>query len=510
MASPPPNVAVTSLDCPQEDIMNKITVSIKRFAFVAMLLMVITALTGMTANADVPPQATISASAVTAGDVQVTANSVAIAGAEAKGKLLLEEMRAQMPESIQIKWTPPTRQQIDSYGTLVHSLDEAKAVVISETKAYNDKLNKKRVKVAKLKEKLKFFKSDKGKKKQLKKKLKKAKKQLRLFLIDANWQHRPLVGLAKGVCFLNEGRNGNMDISKFRDCVGDEAHPDEKAIWVGVNPIIQEAKIVAVEKTDGTIEDGCLNEPELDVPPGVIDESMVLIVKAIAQAVAKVTYERNSSVALTVSGSLLCPDGSTVTDSATITKQAPPQYYVKEVTGPTSVEKAIAFGEGTVKADATATASAEAAVRDTYTDQVSKTLTLKCDDRNPYISYIQSFEHLFADSTPDNNRDDGGLGRMKVVIGDPEDSPERILANFSVANNVSTTGPVKILTNDPDYPVHVAIEGNQVVAYFWIRALALSNPNVAENFTVTVWYIDAAGQLVSVTTDPKPVQPDEF
>jgi len=325
-------------------------------------------------------------------EAQATATGVSIAGADATGKILLEELRAQIPQSVQDKWKTPTKEQIAKYGTLVHSLAEARAVVAKETKVYDQIVNKARAKVEKLKLRIKH---KDGNVPKLKKKLKKAKKALRAIYVDKDWKYRPLIGLDRGVCYRNTGLRGNLDLQSFVDCVdGDQA-----SVWIGLNPALREMRIVAVVKLNGTVEDGCLNIPDFVIPPGTPDRSLFIMVKAFASLELDVAVAGRVSGDLTVYGKMV-QDGK-VCDEQSKTVHVDKVIPLTTVSVSASdADKAIAFAENKVQADAQAMASATASVQGSVQLSVSQTMTLKCETTPPPVyTEIDTINDVLVNNT---------------------------------------------------------------------------------------------------------------
>lgn len=470
---------------------------------VTTLLASLTLLAGMLAFAapaanaagdgtSIPPSARVWAKSVNMVSVEAKAEAVAIAGAEAKGKILLEEFRAQVPQSIQDKWKPPTREELDKYGTIAHSLAEAQAMVTTQVTAYKKMITDQQLKIKKLKIKIKFAKKhgDHVKAKKLKKRLKKARKQLTALYVDKDWRYRPLIGLARGVCYVNTGLNGNLGVQSFEDCVGDPAHPNEDVVWIGYSAVFDEMRIVAVENADGTIDPGCLNIPDFEVPPGTLSEALFLVVKSFAQAKALVELLYSGYFKLTVGGELTCPDGTIVRDEKTKVFQSEPIKLTKEVNSPKSVEEAIAFGEEQAKTDVSAQATAAASVRDSKTYELAQELVLTCPNQLPTVG-IRPIQHTYP----------GGIVQVIVFGSDPEDG-----GNVNLTYQVSSNA--QMLTAADGYPETDYVEGNQRFRKFWVRV----KPGTGgSTWTVTANTVDQKGDKANPpATLTVPIPPDEF
>lgn len=470
---------------------------INRIIAVLAMLAVVTGLTTAIAvtpasAADTGTEATFSSSFNGTAKSDAQASGVATANASATGKILLEELRAQIPQSIQDKWKAPTREQINRYGTLVHSLDEANAVVAKETKVYDRIVNKARAKVAKLKLRIKHKDGDVPK---LKKQLKKAKKALTAIYVDKNWKYRPLIGLARGVCYTNTGRLGNMGIQSFKDCVGDAAHPTEKVVWIGLNPNMREMRIVAVELTDGTIKPGCLNIPDFELPPWLPDESLFLMVGAFAGLNLYVAVGSAVTGVLTVRGEI--KQNGVVCASKTEEVKVDEFVPLKTVTVSASdTDEAIAFAENQVQADAQAMASAATSVQAAIELAVSKTMTLSCPPVNnpPTCELVQFPQHVYvsqAGKVPNRYR-------FKVVWNDADQQLTKEMVKVTV------TGQAFIVKNNPDFPEIWDVEGTQLVYYAWLESTQQTG-----NATLATEVKDPQG---ATCTQSKsfPVVPDEF
>lgn len=453
-----------------------------------MVIGIIVAL-GLTVNvAFADTTATFTSSFNGTASAAAKAKAVAIGEADATGKILLEELRAQIPQSIQDKWKTPTKEQIVKYGTLVHSLPEAQAVLTEQVKAYDQAVNKARVKIAKLKLRIKH---KDGNVPKLKKKLKKAKKALKAIYVDKDWKYRPLIGLDRGVCFRNSGLLGNLVLQSFVDCVdGDKA-----SVWIGFNPVMREMRIVAVVKLDGSVEDGCLNIPFFDIPPGTPDRSLFIVVKSFVSLKLKVKVGVNVSGTLTVYGEMKQNGVTCDTDSKSVSVNQTGKTEEVEVTG-MDMDKAIAFAENKVQASASAKAEAVANVQTSVQVSVSQTMTLSCPTPNhpPTCELVQYPAHVYV-SLPGQvpNR-----YRFKVVWSDPDEQLTRNSATVTV------TGQAFIVKNNPDFPEIWDTEGTQVVYTGWLEAKQQTG-----NATLSVNVTDSQGATCSQSRT-FPIVPDDF
>lgn len=418
--------------------------------------------------AQAPVGAQIYAKAANVTDITAQADSVSIAGANAMGKILLEEEKTQSPIEAIREFKPPSYDEVKKYGTWVYSIENAQMTLTKEVKVYDQIVKDARVKVAKLKLRIKH---KDGNVPKLKKKLKKAKTHLRV--VRTSWKFKPILRMGKGVCGVNSGRTDGLELQPFTFCVG--AHNDLVEVDMAWVPEMREVVIAVIVHADGTVEIGCFNVGGYDVPPGTPDETVFLVLKAFAQAVAKVGVWYNSKVVLTVGGVLTCPGNVIVSDEKTVTKPAVPQYLTKEVTSPRSVEKAIAFGEEKARVDVSAAASATAQVSATYLNEVGATLDLVCPNQKPIVDVLLPQEHLIS----------GDIVKQTVLVGDPEDG-----SNIAISlSNVTLTGPVDFYT-EPGYQPVSFVEGDRKKFIFWIKARSVTQNTP---YSVTVKVYDSKG-----------------
>jgi hypothetical protein len=423
---------------------------IKRFSLVLTIMAVIIGLFSSAAHATTTADFTSTWSGAASANAEATA--VAYADADAGGKVFLQEFRAIIPQSIQDQWKTPTREQLDKNGTIVHSLAEAQAVITTQAEAYKHLVTKTQVKIKALKYAIKHATSAHDKKK-FRSKLKKAKKKLHAIYVDADWKYRPLVGLARGVCFTNTGLRGLLNaFQQFKECVDG----DKKVVWIGYSPVKDEMRIVAVEKMNGTIVPGCLNIPELDIPPGTPDVSQFIIVHSFAEVQLKVSVSVHVVGDLSVHG-VMMQDG-TVCDEDTQVKHIDKMVEVPPVmVSATDADSAMAIGQHQVQANAQARAEVQLNVQAAIQFEVSQTMHLECAstvtlslDRPNDVD--QSIAHPGGTTdwsfTPDTGHAvaAAGAGNVTYTISADYGTAKFITANSPCATNGLHNNVVQTLT----------------------------------------------------------------
>ena len=325
--------------------MNQFKRSIARSSFVLFVATVLSGLLMQVASAAIVAEFTTTWSANSSAEAEAT--GVSYAGADARGKVFLEEERTNSPHDVLRKLQPPSEADVAKYATSVSSMDQAQAVLTKEVATYDKVVAKAKKKVLKLKLKLKHGESsDKAK---LKKKLKKAKKVQNL--VKTSWKYKPLLKFERGMSYRNTGRNDRLILESFVDYVdGDKAFV--VAGWV---PELRDIVIVAVKKTDGTYLAGCNNFVYFNIPPGTLDRSVVVIVRVLAEVELEVSVGVRVAGRLTAHGvmknnGVVCDEDSTFTDVNEF--KALPPVKVRA----TDAAKAFDIGRNQAQADAKARA----------------------------------------------------------------------------------------------------------------------------------------------------------
>lgn len=347
--------------------------------FKRILIIVITALTMLglmglqPANAD-DVTAHFTASWNASAEATAEATAVAIAGADATGKLLLEEERERSPHQAIKELTPPTEAEVMQYGTPVNSFDQSQRVFAAEVKAYDNVLNAAKVKLAKFQEKKKFFKNNKAKVRKLKKKIAKAKKHLNQ--VQTSWKYIPLLRADQGTCGRNTGRTGNMILRSFVDCIRAADGEEWKAI--GFVPDLRQAVVVGVKFTNGTYRAGCRNFWYFDIPEDTPDESVVLVVESFARVILTVFTAVRVQGEFTLTGELKRNGVTCDTDSKTIKVDELIESETVTVRE-TDTDRAMAIGQERVQADAKARAEAQQSVAAELQLKLKEELDLQCE-----------------------------------------------------------------------------------------------------------------------------------
>lgn len=328
---------------------------------------------GLITPAHADTTATFTASWNSTATANAEATAVAIAGADATGKLLLEEEKARSPHKVLRTLKPPTEAEVNNYGTPVNSREQAQSVLRQEVKHYDKQLNAAKVKVAKLKQKIKFYKHNPQKIKKLKKQLRKAQKYLKQ--VQTSWRYKPLLKLNQGVCGRNTGRTGHMILESFVDCILASQGEQWKALgWV---PELRQAVIVGVKRTDGSYEAGCNNFWFFDIPEGTPDESMVIVVKAFAKVILDVAVNVHVKGDFTLYGEMRQDGKVCDTDSKTVHVDKMVEVGPIRVTE-TDTDRAMEFGQQQVQANAEARAKVQEAVAADLKLSLREELHLSC------------------------------------------------------------------------------------------------------------------------------------
>lgn len=350
----------------------------RKFAFA--ILAAFALVVGLVAPASAETTADFSASWKSGASADAMATGVAIAGADATGKILLQEERTTMSAKDIKRMKPPTKAQIKRYGTVVHSNEDAQKVMTKQVTAYDKLVHNASVNVAKLLTKLKYADSAKEKR-VLKKKLRSAQSHLKAITKDEDWKYRPLIRLSDG-CFRNTGRNDRMNLTSFVECVkGDKAEID-----LGFDPKMRDMRVVGVILTDGTLKTPCENFAFFDIPEGTPSEDMFIVVEAFAKVKLTVGVSVHVLGDLVIHG-VMKQDGTTCDeDSKTVPVDTMVSVPPVTVTA-TDTDQALAFGQEQVQADADARAEVQKSVAATLQTDVSLTMQLSCDSsKSPDIS----------------------------------------------------------------------------------------------------------------------------
>lgn len=308
---------------------------------------------------------------------EAEATAAAVGEVDVTARMLLEEERASMPASVIKKWESPTMAQTRKHGTLVHSMEAAQRAFNRQIPVYLDLVNDARAAVAKARIKLKYA-DTAAEKRKWKKRLVQAKKHRKAVFLDENWKFRPLVGMDDG-CFRNTGRNGNMVLNSFVECIGPGTKRAE--VWHGYDIVKNATRVVLVVFHDGSTKEGCLNFSMFDIPEGTPSEDMVLIVGSLLEVEVTVTVAVTVTGRLTVRGELR-RDG-VVCDSEEKSKEISVTKYVTKTVSKKSVEEALAFGEEAVNADVELQESVMAEVKRDATVEISQTIDLSCETDSP-------------------------------------------------------------------------------------------------------------------------------
>lgn len=357
---------------------NRIKHVIAKLIFTIGFIGLFTGLMGFSAPAHADTEAFFSASWNGGAEANAEALAVAIAGADATGKILLEEEKTRSPHMVLRTLKPPTESEVLKFGTPVNSLEQAQATLEREVKTYDRQLNNAKVKVAKLKQKIKFHKNNPQKVKKLKKQLKKAQKHLKQ--VQTSWKYKPLLKAGQGVCGRNTGRFGNMVLGSFVDCIKTSDGELWKALgWV---PELREAVVVGVKRTNGTYEAGCHNFWFFDIPQGTPDESMVIVVKSFAKVILEVAVGVHVKGDFTLDGEMRQDGKVCDTDSKTVHVDKIVEVDPIRVTE-TDTDRAMAFGESQVQANAQARAEVQADIAASLELKLKEQLYLKCEDIAP-------------------------------------------------------------------------------------------------------------------------------
>lgn len=346
----------------------------KRFLTIVITALVMVGLMGFQpANAD-DITAHFTASWNASAEATAEATAVAIAGADATGKLLLEEERERSPHQAIKELTPPTEAEVLKYGTPVNSFEQSQRVFAAEVETYDKQLNAAKVKLAKFQEKKKFFKKNKAKVKKFKKRIKKAKRHLNQ--VQTSWKYVPLLKAEQGTKGRNTGRNGDMILRSFIDTIS----AADGELWkaIGFVPDLRQAVVVGVKFTNGTYRAGCRNFWYFDIPEDTPDESVVLVVESFARVILTVFTAVRVQGEFTLTGELrkngvVCDTDSKSIKVDQLVESEP--VTVRE----TDTDRAMAIGQERAQADAKARAEAQQSVAAELQLKLKEELDLQCE-----------------------------------------------------------------------------------------------------------------------------------
>ena len=311
---------------------------------------------------------------------EAQATGVAVAGANALGKTILEDEKTNSPYAAIRNFKRPSFDAVKKNATTINSNQEGQKVAAAEVAKYTKLVNKSKVKVAKLKLRIKH---KDGNVPKLKKQLKRAKKHVVTVLTSPKFV--PTIEVPAGVCVLHSARNVTNDLQKFNYCIG--AHNNVAEIYIMWIPEVGAFITVYVVLTDGTVLVGCSNLTWFIIPPGTPDETLFLLVRSFVGLKLDVSVAGAIKGRLTVYGEMK-QNGETC-DKKEDFEDVNVIVPIKTVSVSASdVASAIAFGENQVRADVKAMAEAVASVQSSTQLSVSKTLTLYCPPATPKPIFI--------------------------------------------------------------------------------------------------------------------------
>lgn len=311
---------------------------------------------------------------------EAQATGVAVAGANAMGKTILEDEKTNSPFAAIRNFKRPSFDAVKKNATTINSNQEGQKVAAAEVAKYEKVLNKSKVKIAKLKLRIKH---KDGNVPKLKKQLKRAKKHL--VVVRTSPVYVPTLKVPAGVCVLHSGRNVTKDLEKFEYCPG--RYNDVAEIYIMWVPEVGAFITVYVVLEDGTILVGCSNLTWFIIPPGTPDETLFLLVRSFVGLKLDVSVAGAIKGRLTVYGEMK-QNGETC-DKKEDFEDVNVIVPIKTVSVSASdAASAIAFGVEQVRADVKAMADAVASVQSSTQLSVSKTLTLFCADVTPKPIFI--------------------------------------------------------------------------------------------------------------------------
>lgn len=257
-------------------------------------------------------------------------------------------------------------------------------------------------------------------------------------------------------------------------------------MYLAYVPEIREFVIAILVLNDGRVLIGCFNITGFQIPPGVPDSILVLVVRNLLQIRLLISGRLYLAIRLTVGGRLHCPDGTVVEDEKTQVYDDSEDFqkYVQK----TRVKDAIRVGEEQASLDMELRGQIKASIVESHFAELTERMTLVCPNAKPTVG-IRPLEHSFP----------GGTHKVTVFGSDYEDG-----GNVSISYTVS--GGAEEILGDARYPRTEYVEGGQKYVTFYVRATG----QPGSNFTVRATATDTAGRASDPAILTVPIVEDVF